>query len=186
MENTLESASEKASKYPYLQLLLITALILGVLASLPEYINWAFGKPIITGFLSMLYLIIVTLGVLITQGKKAMQIQDPTRQNGYTFMQGWGFSILSATLSGVVIALLGMLLINVIDPTILTSRINEATAMLEQTYGDKQEYIDTALSMVKFTVSPIGSLLINLFSMAIWGGLVGLVAAALLKKEPQI
>lgn len=178
------------NKKLYLNNMLTAALLLGVALSLPTYLLWAFNVNAADlsslSWIQTLYLIGVSIFILKYYGVKSNAIIDPTGVKGRTYGSAFGFSFLTALLSSVIMAILSWIFLNYIDSTSMVQTLElTEQAIYEADPDASQDMIDLAVSMTQFFFSFWGLLISSIFSMAIWGGLAGLVSAAFIKRAPQ-
>lgn len=171
--------------------MLTAALILGAALSAPSYILWALNINAADipswSWIQTLYLIGITVYILKHYGIKSNAIKDPTGEKGRTYGSAFGFSFLTAILSSVIMTILSWIFLNYVDSTSMTNALQMAEQAIYETQPDaSEEMLNMAASMTQFFFSFPGLLISSIFSMAIWGGLSGLISAAFIKRAPKM
>lgn len=170
-------------KKDYWKKVITTAAALGVLACVPQYINWGFNATIFGTVAVNLFQLVIITAVLYSFGKQVAVASD--KGDGYEYGKAYGFAIMASLISGIFSAFLAWVLMNVIDPAETANTVNKAM-VLAQDQGLNDEQIQMAMSMTKFFISFPGLLTMNVLSMGVSGGLIGLVTSALVKRNPQL
>ncbi|MEG1607107.1 MAG: DUF4199 domain-containing protein [Mucinivorans sp.] len=188
---SLKKQQNKEMQKQYFRLMLTAALIIGVLSMVPSYILYIIGVQgeDVPGYswINTIYLLAIFVATYIYIGKQAREVKDPDGKAGYSYGQAYGFAILSAVLSSLVMCALTWLLTNVLAPEMMQQALDQAeSTLLTQMPDASQNIIDTQMKMMRYMFSFTGLLVTSLFSMAIWGGLAGLISSAFVKREPVI
>lgn len=173
----------------YFRLMLAAAAALGVLNILPSYLLYVFGVQAtdVTGYQwwNTLYTVVVFACVFIYCGRQAAVARDPQGYYGYSYGAAFSFSILAALMSALVYAFLGWLLMNVIAPEMVQKMLDMTREKIAETPGVTEQIMESSVSMAKFFTTFAGMFISSILSMAFWGGLVGLVTSAYVKKAPS-
>ncbi len=137
------------------------------------------GSSMMIGILSFAVLI----GVSALVGYLAIR-QHTTDLGGYiSFGRAFIVALVTLIVSGIVSGLFNVLYTNVIDPD-MTNRIMECLADQYERQGMEQEQIDAAMNIMKTMYNPFLQVLTSIFSSAFFAAIIGLILAAVLKKNP--
>ncbi len=174
----------------YFNNMLTCALTIGAAVALPSYLLWIFNvsPKDVPGWtwINFFYTAAVMLFLIIFFGNKAREIKDPEGINGFTYGSSFGFAILSALLSGVIYAILMWVFYSYLN----TNAINEALDVVETEFLNNapdatDEMIEMAQTVTQFMYNIWGLLIMSIFSMGIWGGIIGLFSSAIIKRAPK-
>lgn len=137
------------------------------------------GNSVMIGILSFVALI----GVSVLVGILAIR-QHTSDLGGYiTFGRAFVVSLVTLIIAGFISGLFNVLYTSVIDPE-MTDRIMGCMADQYEAQGMSQDQIDTALGYMEIMYNPFLQIVISLFTSAFFAAIIGLILAAIMKKDP--
>lgn len=143
--------------------------------------QWS-GGGVVGTLLSLYGFGVIVFGLLFF-GRRAERIRN-VDGGGYSYSEGFGFSLLMLLFSGVIVGVVQWFLQNVVDPAYYSEIYRETLSGLTQ--GMSPEQIKAArgsLDIMKSLGGMIGSMV---FTMLMLGGLVALGTSAMIKKAPKL
>ena len=137
------------------------------------------GSSVMIGLISFA----VLLGVMALIGVMAIR-QHTTDLGGYiTFGRAFVVSLVALIVAGVISGLFNVLYMTVIDPGI-TETVMDCMGDFYEEQGMDQDQIDAALGFLKIMYNPFLQIVTSLFTSAFFAAIVGLILAAVMKKNP--
>jgi hypothetical protein len=137
------------------------------------------SNSIVVGLLSMLVLI----GVNALVGVLAIR-QHTGDLGGYIpFGRAFVVALVTLIIAGLISGLFNVVYTTVVDPG-FSERVMGCMEAQYEAQGMDPEQIDTAMGFLKYAYNPIFQLVTSLFSSAFFGAIVGLILAAIMKKNP--
>lgn len=167
MEPNLTKISwrEAATGGLWLGLALCGVTVVGYLTRMSASLSWA------TGLLNFLLL----AGFILTYGRR---MGAHYAAQGFTFIQSIGFTLKMMMFAGIIAGLGQFIMQTYVDPQYYRD-IMETTL---QGSGFSQEQIDMTLAVAFDQRSPVLMIFSGAMSMLIYGGLIGLVISAFIKR----
>lgn len=156
------------------------AVILGIILSLWSYVSFSFGLEQNMAFSALQWLII--FGALFYYVKST---RDKKYEGYLSFGRGLGLSVIVSAFSGFILGVFSYVYLTVIDPS-------KMETMLQMTYdqyiesGMSVDMAEQSMQMVEKFMNPMVMAFSSVFGMALWGLLLGLIVAAILKKNPPV
>ncbi len=137
------------------------------------------SSAILTGLIG----IAVLIGVSALVGVMAIR-QHTGDLGGYiSFGRAFVVSLVALIIAGVISGLFNVLYTTVIDPG-MTDRVMDCMADIYEEQGLDQDQIDAALGFLKIAYNPFLQVVTSIFTSAFFAAIIGLVLAAVMKKNP--
>ncbi len=127
---------------------------------------------------------ILTYGTIIAILVLAVKFHRDSNQNGFiTFGQAFGLGVLAALVMGVISAIYSYVFFAFIDPGFLDQVVEmQKEQMLES--GMSESEVDQAFNMMSAMFTPGAFAIIAVVGSLIFGAIVSLIVAAVMKKDP--
>lgn len=106
--------------------------------------------------------------------------------DGYTFSQSMGYILAMMLFTGLITGLTNYLLYNYVAPEYVMERYEAAFMNNPMINSDSQlgrQYLDAAVSLLR---NPLFLVFSGIFGWVIYGGCLGLIASAFIKRKPDI
>ncbi len=156
-------------------------LILGLISSVLAAVNYSaklFTNPVATNAITGLSFAIM-IGAFVLACREFKAQNEGFMRLGQGFMTGFWASIISSIIS----AVFTYVWLTFIDPTVTDAiKENAMAGMAKQGLDDEQ--IEQSLSMMGFMFSPIFTVGAILIGGPIFGAIIAVIVAAIMKKDP--
>lgn len=137
------------------------------------------SNSILIGLISM----VVLLGVSALIGVLAIR-QHTTELGGFiTFGRAFVVALVALIVAGVVSGLFNVLYTTVVDPG-FSERVMACMEAQYEAQGLDQDAIDTAMGFMKIAYNPFLQIVTSIFTSAFFAAIIGLILAAIMKKNP--
>lgn len=137
------------------------------------------SNSILVGLLSMA----VFIGVSALIGVLAIR-QHTSDLGGYIpFGRAFVVALVALIVAGAISGLFNVINTTIIDPG-FAERVMGCMEAQYEAQGMDPEAIDTAMGFMKYAYNPIFQIITGIFSSAFFGAIIGLILAAIMKKNP--
>lgn len=151
--------------------------ILGLVIFGFSLLNGVTDNGVVTRLLSLAEFLVMAGCIYGFSRKRGMRY---SAQEGYSYGQSFGFILAMMLFVGIFAGCASFLLVNYIRPEHFEATLDMALETNPMITG---EHIDMMHSMLK---NPILQIVSGVFGMLIYGGLIGLIASAFVKRKPDI
>jgi hypothetical protein len=137
------------------------------------------SNSVVASFLSLL----VFLGVSTLVGVLAIRQHSGELGNYIPFGRAFVVALIALVVAGVVSGLFNVVYTNFIDPE-FSERVFGCLEAQYEAQGLDQNQIDSAMNILKIMYNPILHIVTSIFISAFFGSILGLILAAIMKKNP--
>jgi hypothetical protein len=156
-------------------LILVVIQMIVYLSGLDTTANFGLGL-LVSALNIVIYIVIVRSAILTHRNQK---------QEGFIkFGKAFGVGFLTCLIMGLITGIVSIIYLN-IDPGYLEQMLENVRAGYED-QGMSEEQIEQAMGVVGMMQNPFVIGMISLVGTLFWGTIVSLIAAAILKKEPEV
>jgi hypothetical protein len=156
-------------------------LIMGLISAVTAAINYAtklfLNQGASLGF--SLLSIVITIVIFVLAFREFKSQNEGFMKLGQGFMTGFWATVISSLIGAAFI----YVWLTVIDPTIM-EQIKESSIAQMEKQGLSDEQIEQGLAMTSFTLKPMFLVGSTLIGGIIFGSIISLIVAAIMKKEP--
>lgn len=158
---------EAATGGLWLGIVLCGITVLGYLTRANASLSW------LTGALNFLLIV----GFILRYGRRMSSYYGPT---GFSFIQSVAFTLKMMMFAGIIAGLGQFIMQTYVDPAYYRDIMGETLSES----GFNQQEIDLTLTLTIDRRSPILMIFSGVFSMLLYGGLIGVVMASFLRRPP--
>lgn len=160
------------------------AILIGICNVIPEYIDAGLSTTIFTK-IGFPWKVITSFLILYYIGKKLVS-KEKNAANGYPYGRAFKWCYLSSLLAGIVEGLFSVLYAKVLVPDYLDNIKNMTMNMLSEIPSYTPEMISAAERSINSILTPSGLIFSSIMAAATAGGIMSLIVAAVIKKNPDL